>query len=89
VRYYLGSSIGRDEILRNSRQSAIQFNINVRELSSVKIPVPPLTKQRRIVEYLDGVQAQVAELKRVQAESAARLARLEGAILARAFRGEL
>ncbi len=89
VRYYLSSSIGRDEILRNSRQSAIQFNINVRELSSVKIPVPPLTKQRRIIEYLDGVQGQVAELKRVQAESAAELERLEGAILARAFRGEL
>jgi type I restriction enzyme S subunit len=89
VRHYLSSSIGRDEILRNSRQSAIQFNINVRELSSVKIPVPPLTKQRRIIEYLDGVQAQVAELKRVQAESAGELERLEGAILARAFRAEL
>ena len=45
--------------------------------------------QRRIVEYLDGVQAQVAELKRLQAESAAELERLGQAILARAFRGEL
>jgi type I restriction enzyme S subunit len=89
VRYYLSSSTGRDEILRNSRQSAIQFNINVRELGSVKFPVPPLSEQRRIIEYLDGVQAQVAELKHFQADSAAELERLEGAILARAFRGEL
>jgi hypothetical protein len=35
------------------------------------------------------VQAQVAELKRLQAASAAELERLEGAVLARAFRGEL
>jgi restriction endonuclease S subunit len=47
------------------------------------------TEQRRIVEYLDGVQAQVDELRRLQAASAAELERLEGAVLARAFRGEL
>jgi hypothetical protein len=45
--------------------------------------------ERRIVEYLDGVQAQVAELKHLQVESAAGLERLSGAVLARAFRGEL
>jgi len=45
--------------------------------------------ERRIVEYLDGVQAQVAELKHLQVESAAELERLSGAVLARAFRGEL
>ena len=44
--------------------------------------------QRRIVEYLDGVQAQVAELKRLQTESAAELERLSGAVLVRAFRGQ-
>jgi hypothetical protein len=45
--------------------------------------------ERRIVEHLDGVQAQVAERKRLQAESAAELEQLSGAVLARAFRGEL
>ena len=41
--------------------------------------LPPLPEQHRIVEYLDGVQAQVV----------AGLERLSGAVLARAFRGEL
>ncbi len=36
--------------------------------------------QRHIVEYLDSVQAQVTELKRLQAESAAELERLSGAV---------
>jgi len=38
---------------------------------------------------LDAVQAHVTELKHLQVESAAELERLEQAILARAFRGEL
>jgi hypothetical protein len=48
-----------------------------------------VAEQHRIIEYLDGVQAQVAELKHLQAESVAELERLSGAVLARAFRGEL
>ena len=42
------------------------------------MPLAYATNGHGIVEYLDGVQAQMAELKR-----------LNGAVLARAFRGEL
>ena len=71
-------------------RGAAQPNMNARILSGLKVPIPDtLAGQRRIVEYLDGVQAQVSELKRLQAESAAELERLSGAVLARAFRGEL
>ena len=71
-------------------RGAAQPNMNARVLSSLKIPIPgTAAEQCRIIEYLDGVQAQVAELKRLQAESAAELERLSGAVLARAFRGEL
>ena len=58
-------------------------------LKGVQVPMPMATEQRRIVEYLDGVQAQLDELRRLQAASAAELERLEGAVLARALRGEL
>ena len=58
-------------------------------LKGFSIPLVPLPEQHRIVAYLDGVQARVTELKRLQAQSVAELERLEGAILARAFRGEL
>ena len=71
-------------------RGAAQPNMNARILSSLKIPIPvDLAEQRRIVEYLDGVQARVAELKRLQAGSVAELERLDGAVLAQAFRGEL
>jgi hypothetical protein len=42
-----------------------------------------------MVEYLDSVQAQVSTLKRLQAAPAAELERLGGAVVARAFKGEL
>ena len=58
-------------------------------IRTIEISYPPLPEQRRIIEYLDAVQAQVTELKRLQAASAAELGRLSGAVLARAFRGEL
>lgn len=70
-------------------RGAAQPNMNARILSDLKVPIPSLAEQRRIVAYLDSVQAQVDELRRLQAASAAELARLEGAVLARAFKGEL
>ena len=48
-----------------------------------------MDKQRRIVAYLDGVQARVAALRQAQAAAGEEPARLEQSILARAFRGEL
>ena len=77
-----------DRILAVGRGSTFP-NFTKAQLTNWKLPLLPLPEQHRIVEYLDGVQTQVAELKRLQAESAAELERLGGAVLARAFRGEL
>ncbi len=63
--------------------------LETNKLLAFEIPVPPLSEQRRIVEYLDGLQARVEAVKRLQAETAAELAALLPAVLARAFRGEL
>jgi type I restriction enzyme S subunit len=91
--YYLYSRRGQAEILAREKGIAFadkrgQTHLYPREMQTVPVPLPPLPEQRRIVEYLDGVQVQVAELKRLQAASAAELERLEGAVLARAFKGE-
>lgn len=71
-------------------RGAAQPNMNARILSGLKVPIPDAPeKQRRIVKYLDGVQAQVTELKRLQEKSSAELERLAQAVLDQAFRGEL
>jgi hypothetical protein len=58
-----------------------------REIRAFRVSI--VAEQHRIIEYLDGVQAQVVELKRLQVESAVELERLSEAVLARAFRGEI
>ena len=46
-------------------------------------------EQRRIVVYLNSLQAKAEELKQLQTETEAELAAFTPALLAKAFRGEL
>lgn len=69
--------------------SAGQYNVNLRNLSRLPIPLPPTAEQKRLVTQ---IQRTLAEADTI--EAAARLARrrldlAEQALLARAFRGEL
>ncbi len=50
---------------------------------------PPLPEQRRIVAYLDVLQAKVDALRRLQADTGAELDALLPAVLDKAFKGEL
>jgi type I restriction enzyme S subunit len=86
---YINSPCGRRYIQSQLVRAIGQVNVNAQKLVGMPIPIPRLPEQHRIVEYLDGVQAQVADLKRLQATSAAELERLSGAVLAQAFRGEV
>ena len=63
--------------------------LNLNDLRQVPVPVPSFTEQRRIVDELDILQAQVDALKRLHAETAAELDSLMPSILDRAFKGEL
>jgi type I restriction enzyme S subunit len=63
--------------------------INLKDVRTLPLPVPPLPEQRRIVEELDALQAEVNALKRLQTETALELDALLPSILDKAFRGEL
>jgi len=84
--YFLRS---RFEVFQAMGRSATVPGIRKDQVSQLAVPVPDLHEQRRIVAYLEEVQAHVTALKRAQEAAAAELERLEQAILARAFRGEL
>ena len=55
----------------------------------MKVPALSLPEQRRIVAYLEQIQAQVTALKQAQETTEAELHRLEQAILDKAFKGKL
>ncbi len=78
----------RQALIKRSFGGA-QPNISQKVIRNIELPLPFLPKQRRIVAYLDQVQAQVIALKKAQEATETELQRLEQAILDKAFRGEL
>jgi type I restriction enzyme S subunit len=74
--------------------SDIKTQTTIAHLTGVKLKaypvyVPSLTEQRRIVAYLDDLQAKVDSLKRFQTETSAELDAMLPSILDKAFREEL
>jgi len=69
--------------------SASLKNLSARALKEFRFPLPPLVEQRRIVAYLDQLQARMTALQKAQESTEAELHRLEQTILDKAFRGEL
>jgi len=78
----------REHLEEIAPQSA-QKNINLQILSPLPVPKLSPDEQRRIVAELDASQAEVDALKRLQAETAAKLDALLPSILDKAFNGEL
>jgi type I restriction enzyme, S subunit len=58
-------------------------------MNSYKVIAFILNEQRRIVAYLDNIQARLASLRRLQSQTQAELDVLLPSVLDRAFKGEL
>jgi type I restriction enzyme, S subunit len=86
--HLLNSNWIRDRMKDKSRGDMIP-HIVLKEIKAFPIPLPDLAEQRRIVAYLDDLQAKVDTLKTFQEESEAELNALMPSILSRAFAGEL
>lgn len=63
--------------------------LNNNQVSKIKIPLPSVSDQNRIVKYLDSVQSKVESLKELQQETQKEIENLKKSILDRAFKGEL
>ncbi|OQY99682.1 MAG: hypothetical protein B6D41_01240 [Chloroflexi bacterium UTCFX4] len=83
------SPLVRKYIEQNVSTTAGQYNVNIAKLSGVPIPLPPLAEQQRIVERIESLFAQAEQIERAVEIARRRAEKVEQAILARAFRGEL
>ena len=84
----ISPAVYEEQIVPLSKGSASP-HLNISALRRFTLKLPPLSEQRRIVAYLDEVQARVDAIKALQSETAAELAALLPSVLDRAFRGEL
>jgi type I restriction enzyme S subunit len=79
----------RRDVEASFKGSAGQQRVPPAFLEAYEVPIPTLDEQRRIITYLDSLQAQVDELTALQDATQAELDALLPSVLDRAFRGEL
>lgn len=66
-----------------------QPNVNGKKLAVIRVPIPPVDEQSRIVAHLDGLRGSVEALKGLQEETASEVDALLPSILDKAFKGDL
>ena len=66
-----------------------QPKLNQKNLNDIKIPVPPLSEQEKIVEHLDQVSKEVKELKSQYQSQLDNLEKLKKSVLDKAFKWEI
>lgn len=85
IRHLFMTPGGRALFLSVSRKSTVQYNINTKEISSLRIPVPPISLQREFSRRITAVE----KLKATHRAALAELDALFASLQHRAFRGEL
>jgi type I restriction enzyme, S subunit len=85
VRHLLMTRGGRSLFLKVTRRTAVQYNINTKEISRLRIPLPPLQLQRKFIDRLSAIE----QMRAMQLDSVLRLDALFESLKNRAFAGEL
>ena len=87
--YYYLKSNNTQKLLVDWANWAAQKWIYLRDIKKIKIPLPPLEKQKEIVEYLDTVFEQNKRLKESYEVKIASLKEMKQSLLREAFEGRL
>ena len=86
--YYLASPSGKVEINKKTNKVG-QPKLALMRIEIIKVPLPPLSEQKKIVAYLDDLREKVGKLKQLQQKQLEELNELKNSILEKAFKGEL
>jgi len=87
--YYFLNSEGKKFVRYLMTTTTGLRNLPIKQYVKLKIPLPPLSEQKRIVVYLDNLREKVEKLKKLQEEQLKDLEELKKSILEKAFKGEL
>jgi type I restriction enzyme S subunit len=87
--YFLCSGRSVASVVGETRGIAGQVNISLSQCRAFEIPIPPLSEQDPIVSDIEAAFARADRLEAEATRARTLLDRLESALLAKAFRGEL
>lgn len=83
--FWLRSSGGRALFLKASGKTSVQFNINAKQISSIRMPLPPKPIQDEFATFVEKIEALMSRYQ----QSLTDLEALYGALRQHAFKGEL
>lgn len=88
--YYLASSFGRDELIKNAKQAVNQASINQTDVRNAMIPVPAnLNVQREIVRTISARLSVCDSIEKTVDTALAQAEAMRQSILKKAFEGGL
>lgn len=87
--FFINSFHGRRYIASVVSQQVGQANVNATKLSSMPIPLAPLSEQQRLIEEIERRFSVIDELEKVVSQGLTQTERLRQSILKRAFEGKL
>lgn len=85
--HVLSAGVSQGQVSTGTVKGAIP-NFSLGMIKKIKIPLPPLAEQKKIVEKLDALSEKVRALQALQSQQAADLKALKQSILHDAFVGE-
>ena len=86
--YWLSQPL-MQEAINDQQKGATRQALTKGQIEAFEIPLPSISEQLKIVDYLDSFQAKVDSLKQLQGQTRGELDALLPSILDKAFRGEL
>lgn len=89
LHHFLSSPTARTALTGAARSTSGVNNVNAQQLQALKVPVRSVEEQHEIVSRIDNALARADRMEAEAARARALIDRLEAAILAKAFRGEL
>ena len=89
IHYYIRQKSFRDEAARNMTGSVGQQRVPVQFMKNVKIPLPSIKRQRKLITYLNKIMKTMETLETIQQKTEEELEKLIPTILDKAFKGEL
>lgn len=88
LRHFLSSDIFQEYAWKEKTGAAIP-NLGLKAMRDLKIPLPPLPEQKRIVKELDTLSEKVHQLQEIYTKQIADCDELKQSLLQKAFTGEL
>jgi type I restriction enzyme S subunit len=89
LKYWMESEAFQDALKEYSGGAAIQNVASVKILKEIKVPLPSIEEQERVVDKLESISAETQHLEAIYQQKITALDALKKTLLDQAFKGEL